>query len=75
MPFTKRAKITLTNESELGFTLYYQIDYTIKETHKDDVGRLHVCFKRENPTTQKADFEVMPKRTGKGRFIGKKNVG
>jgi hypothetical protein len=34
------------------------------------VGRLHVLFRRENPTTLKEDFELLPKRTGKGRFIG-----
>ncbi|MEN8137620.1 MAG: glycoside hydrolase family 172 protein [Bacteroidota bacterium] len=69
MPFTSNAKITLTNESEMSFYFYYQIDYTINDQHKDDVGRLHTCFKREI-TTQKNDFELMPKRTGKGRFIG-----
>ena len=35
-----------------------------------DVGRLHVLFRRENPTTLKQDFELLPQRTGKGRFIG-----
>jgi len=70
MPFNKRAKITLTNESEVSFYLYYQIDYTINDMHDEDVGRLHVCFRRENPTTKKKDFEILPRRTGKGRFIG-----
>ncbi|MEN8123093.1 MAG: glycoside hydrolase family 172 protein [Bacteroidota bacterium] len=70
MPFTKGAKITLTNDSEKAFYLYYQIDYTINDKHEEDVGRLHVSFRRENPTTPKEDFEIMPKRTGKGRFIG-----
>ncbi len=35
-----------------------------------DVGRLHVLFRRENPTTEKKDFELLPQRTGKGRFVG-----
>jgi hypothetical protein len=70
MPFVKAARITLTNESELPFYLYYQIDYTVSDKHEADVGRLHVCFRRENPTIQKNDFEILPKRTGKGRFIG-----
>jgi hypothetical protein len=34
------------------------------------VGRLHVLFRRENPTTEKKDFELLPKREQKGRFIG-----
>lgn len=70
MPFTEGAKITLTNESDLAFWLFYQIDYTINDNHPEDVGRLHVCFRRENPTTLKEDFELLPQRKGKGRYIG-----
>lgn len=70
MPFTKSAKITLTNESSMKFPLYYQIDYTVNEKHSNDIGRLHVLFRRENPTTEKEDFELLPKRTGKGVFLG-----
>lgn len=70
MPFNKNARITLTNESDVSFTLFYQIDYTINDQHQDNVGRLHVNFSRENPTTPKVDFEILPKREGKGRFIG-----
>lgn len=70
MPFNKNAKLTLTNESERNVTLFYQVDYTINENHPADVGRLHVCFRRENLTTLKQDFEILPQRTGKGRFIG-----
>lgn len=70
MPFCKGAKMTLTNESDVEFSLYYQIDYTINDQYSNDIGRLHVCFRRENPTTMKKDFEILPKRTGKGRFMG-----
>jgi hypothetical protein len=70
MPFAKRAKITFTNEGTKAVPLYYQIDYTTGDRHADDVGRLHVLFRRENPTTLKKDFELLPQRTGKGRFIG-----
>ena len=70
MPFNKRAKITLTNEGEQNVPLFYQIDYTIKDKHPDDVGRLHVLFRRENPTTTKSDFVMLPQRKNKGRFIG-----
>jgi hypothetical protein len=70
MPFVNHARITLTNESNTAFTLFYQIDYTINDEHDKDIGRLHVCFRRENPTNQKSDFEILPKRIGKGRFIG-----
>jgi len=72
MPFTKRARITLTNETEGQRTppIYYQIDYTLGDKHPEDVGRLHVIFRRENPTTEKKDFELLPQRKNKGRFVG-----
>jgi len=70
MPFTRRAKITLSNEGPAKVPLYYQIDYTLGDAHPADVGRLHVLFRRENPTTLKQDFELLPHRVGKGRFIG-----
>jgi len=70
MPFTNRAKITLTNEGKKNVPLFYQVDYTIGDNHSRDVGRLHVLFRRENPTTMKDDFVLLPTRTNKGRYIG-----
>jgi hypothetical protein len=70
MAFTKRAKLTFTNDGAKSIPLYYQIDYTIGDKHPEDVGRLHVLFARENTTTEKKDFELLPQRNGKGRFIG-----
>ena len=70
MPFTKHARITLTNEGKEGVPLFYQIDYTIADKHPGDVGRLHVLFRRENPTTIRRDFEMLPQRKNKGRFVG-----
>jgi len=70
MSFTKRAKITLTNEGKENVPLYYQIDYTIADKHPADVGRLHVLFRRENPTTMKKDFVLLPQRKNKGRYMG-----
>ena len=70
MPFNKNAKMTLTNEGEENITLFYQIDYTIGDEHPEKFGRLHVCFRRENPTKLKEDFEILPRRVGAGRFVG-----
>lgn len=70
MPFAKRAKLTFTNEGEKTVPLFYQLGYTIGDQHAPDVGRLHVLFRRENPTTEKQDFELLPQRRQKGRFIG-----
>lgn len=70
MPFTKRARFTFTNAGDKALWLYYQITYTLGDKHPKDVGRLHVLFRRENPTTEKQDFELLPQRTQKGRYIG-----
>lgn len=70
MPFQEHAKMTLTNEGAENITLFYQIDYTMGDRHPKKFGRLHVCFVRENPTTLKKDFEILPERTGEGRFVG-----
>ena len=70
MPFVKRVKMTFCNQAQQEVPLFYQIDYTIGDQHPTDVGRLHVLFRRENPTTQKQDFELLPQRQNKGRFIG-----
>jgi hypothetical protein len=70
MPFNKRARITFTNEWDKATPLFYSIDYTLGDQHPADVGKLHVLFRRENPTTLKKDFELLPQRNQKGRFIG-----
>jgi hypothetical protein len=70
MPFRNRARMTISNEGTNRTLLFYQIDYTIGDKHPADVGRLHTLFRRENLTTLKQDFELLPKREGRGRFLG-----
>ncbi|MFZ5670856.1 MAG: glycoside hydrolase family 172 protein [Pseudomonadota bacterium] len=70
MPFVRGARLTLTNELGRPTTLFYQVDYTLGDDHPEDVGRLHVAFRRENPTTPGADFEILPRRQGRGRYLG-----
>jgi hypothetical protein len=70
MPFVKRAKFTVTNEGSKDMPLYFQMTYTLGDRHAEDVGRLHVLFRRENPTTAKRDFELLPLRKNKGRYVG-----
>jgi hypothetical protein len=70
MPFLKRAKFTLTNEGAAAVPLFYQLTYMLGDKLAADVGRLHVLFRRENPTTEKRDFELLPQRKNKGRFVG-----
>ncbi|HML74619.1 MAG TPA: DUF2961 domain-containing protein [Anaerohalosphaeraceae bacterium] len=71
MPFTSHARFTVTNEgTEKDVPFYYQIDLTLNDQFPSDVGRLHVLYHRENPTTLGVDFTILPKRTGMGRFAG-----
>ena len=70
MPFASRARMVLTYEGTPRIPLFYSIDYTLGDEHPPDVGRLHVLFRRENPTTAGRDFELLPRRVGKGRFLG-----
>lgn len=76
MPFEKRLRFELVNESNGRQLLYYQIDYTLEKT-RDAAGEarrepsyLHVAFRRENPTVQKRDFVILEGLRGPGRFLG-----
>ncbi len=70
MPFTRGARIELANEGASAMPLFYQVDFTQGDLHAEDVGRLHVLFRRENPTALGRDFELLPKRSGMGRYLG-----
>jgi len=70
MPFNKRAKFTFTNEGKKAGPLFYQIDYTLQGPFPERTGMLHVLFRRENLTTLKQDFELLPLRKNHGRFVG-----
>ncbi len=70
MPFKKHAKIVLKNESTKWTPIYYNIDYTIRDTLPRILGYLHAAYRRENPTELKNDFVILPKREGRGRFLG-----
>jgi hypothetical protein len=75
MPFKKGMRIVITNESDMDLgAFYYDINYTIGDIHKDDALYFHAHYRRENPTKLRQDYEILPKVTGKGRFIGS-NIG
>ena len=46
--------------------LYYQVDYTLQPDLPDDLGRLHVTFRRENPTVLRRDFVIADGLRGPG---------
>ena len=74
MPFRHRARLTVTNESPEEASLFYDVDVTIGDALPADLGYFHARYRRENPTTPKKDFEVLPRIEGRGRYLGA-NVG
>ena len=75
MPFRTGMKVVLTNESKVDVAMvFYDIDYTLGD--RPDDGRLyfHAWFNRENPTECLRDYTILPKVSGRGRFLGV-NVG
>lgn len=75
MPFRTGMRIVLTNESSQDVPeLFYDIDYTLGDKHPANMLYLHAHWRRENPTTIKRDYEILPFVTGRGRFLGT-NIG
>jgi hypothetical protein len=70
MPFTQRARLTLTNDGDHPTPFFFQLACTLGDRHARDVGRLHALFRRENPTKPGGEFELLPLRSGRGRFMG-----
>ncbi len=71
MPFRTAAQIVVTNESSRDLNnLFYDIDYTVGETHAKEALYFHCAWRRENKTPLGKDFEILPKIAGKGRFLG-----
>ena len=65
MPFSKGARIEVTSENFASETrLYYNIDYEVWDKPPgDDLGRLHACWRRENPTDGIVETPEMDDRT------------
>ena len=75
MPFRTSARITLTNESETLLThLFYDINLLMDIEHSDDTLYFHTHWRRESPNELGRDFDILPKMSGRGRFLGS-NIG
>jgi len=49
MPFSKRARIEVENESNISLVCYYYIDYEEYAHLEENYGRFHAFWNRENP--------------------------
>jgi hypothetical protein len=71
MPFRKGARVTFTNETAEDLPqLYYEIDATVGEEHPDDALYFHATWRRQRWTEIGKDFEILPRVTGRGRYLG-----
>ncbi len=71
MPFRDGMKILLINETgHVQESVFYDVDYTIGESHPGDVLYFHAWYKRQDSTVMREDYEFLPEINGKGRFLG-----
>ena len=71
MPYKAGAKVVITNEStNQSHRIFYDINFTELKKPDDNILYFHASWRRENPTTLGKDFEILPKISGKGKFIG-----
>jgi hypothetical protein len=70
MPFRTSAVLTVTNESDAPLShLFYDIDVTTGERWSRDSLYYHCHWRRESPPPG-ADYDILPRVHGRGRFLG-----
>jgi len=70
MPFLTGFRILLTNESPTDIRMvFYDVNYTLGD-RIEQPSYLHAYWHREAPTALGRDYEVLPKVTGRGRYLG-----
>ena len=71
MPFKTGAKIVVTNESSVRVDrFFFDVDYNYIPKWNNDYMYFHAYWHRDTSTQLARDFEVLPRVTGKGRFLG-----
>ena len=50
MPFSKGARIEVTNEADSGMIFFFYVDYEEHKSVEDDLLRFHAQWRKENPT-------------------------
>lgn len=71
MPFRKGARIVVTNGSGKPVNLvFYDIDYRAVAKQPRDALYFHAWWHRERATRLGEDFRILPRISGRGRFLG-----
>ena len=75
MPFRTGMRIVMVNESGRDLPeLFYDVAYTLGDRHGPEAMYFHAHWRRERPTRLQQDYEILPRVSGRGRFLGT-NVG
>jgi Protein of unknown function (DUF2961). len=69
MPFYESFRITVENRNADKVTIYYQIDYELRDLPKD-CGYFHAQFRRVNPLPYKDVYTIVDGIEGKGQYVG-----
>jgi len=69
MPFYKSAKITIENIDTEAITVYYQVDYQLRDL-EPGLGYFHAQFRRTNPLPYKDVYTILDNIEGKGQYVG-----
>jgi hypothetical protein len=69
MPFAKEAKITLTNESDLRASCYFQIDWVQLEEAPDSTMYFHARYHQEYPPEFGKPYTAFVTE-GRGHYVG-----
>ena len=71
MPFRRGARIVVTNESGRQVNLiFFDVNYRALPSQPADALYFHAWWSRDRATTLGRDFRVLPRISGRGRFLG-----
>lgn len=71
MPFRTGARVVIVNETDRPLSpIYYDIDYRRLERQPPDALYFHAYWSRDRATELGRNFKVLPRVTGRGRFLG-----
>ena len=71
MPFRRSARLVVTNESARQVNLiFYDVNYRRLRSQPDDALYFHAWWNRERATVLGRDFRILPRVSGRGRFLG-----
>lgn len=71
MPFRRSARVVITNTGTTPLrNIFYDIDFTKEEAQPADALYFHAWWHRDPHTALGQPFEILPRVSGRGRFLG-----